>query len=145
MCLLQPHGYLKRDKQEPLPYWVAVQADLRLCWSHRSYCRCCRAILYDIALPKFPLICSFLSYLLSGKSHRWRNDITRSHVQTLSHRSTLNATQCRKMSYASNEIPAHISLLKGATYFLLKKTHFQKERRNNFSQSYLPWKLIHPR
>ena len=37
-CLLWPPGYPKRDK--PLPYWVAVQADLSLFWSHSSYCRC---------------------------------------------------------------------------------------------------------
>ena len=30
MCLLQPQGYLKRDKREPLPYWVDVQTDLSL-------------------------------------------------------------------------------------------------------------------
>ena len=30
MYLLQPPGYPKRDKQEPLPYWVDVQADLSL-------------------------------------------------------------------------------------------------------------------
>ena len=34
MCLLQPPGYQKRDKGEPLPYWVNVQADQSLCWSH---------------------------------------------------------------------------------------------------------------
>ena len=28
MCLLQPTGYPKSDKQEPLPHWVDVQADL---------------------------------------------------------------------------------------------------------------------
>ena len=39
MCLLQLPGYPKRDEREPLPYWVDVQADLSLCWSHRSYCR----------------------------------------------------------------------------------------------------------
>ena len=38
MCLLKPPGYPKRDTQEPLPYWVDVQADLCLYWSHRSYC-----------------------------------------------------------------------------------------------------------
>ena len=37
-CLLQPPGYSKRDKQEPLTYWVDVQTDLSLCWSNRSYC-----------------------------------------------------------------------------------------------------------
>ena len=25
----------------PLPYWVDVQADLSLCWLHKSYCRFC--------------------------------------------------------------------------------------------------------
>ena len=44
MCLLQSPGYPKRDKREPLPYWVDVQADPSLCWSHRSYCRFCRAL-----------------------------------------------------------------------------------------------------
>ena len=36
ICLLQAPGYPKRDKREPLSYWVDVQADLSLCWSHRS-------------------------------------------------------------------------------------------------------------
>ena len=40
MCLLQPPGYHNRDKQEPLPTWVSVQADLRRSWSYRSYCTC---------------------------------------------------------------------------------------------------------
>ena len=42
MCFLLSPGYPKRDKQESLLYWVGVQADL--CWSHRSYCRFCRAL-----------------------------------------------------------------------------------------------------
>ena len=44
MCLLQPPDYPKRDKCEPLPYWVNVQADLSLCWSYRSYCKFCLAL-----------------------------------------------------------------------------------------------------
>ena len=44
MCLLQPMGYPKRDKGEPLPNWLGVLADLSLCWSHRFYCRFCRAL-----------------------------------------------------------------------------------------------------
>ena len=44
MCLLRPPGYPKRDGREPLPYLVDVKADLSLCWSHRSYCRFCRAL-----------------------------------------------------------------------------------------------------
>ena len=39
MCLLQPPGYPKREWQEPVPYWVDVQADLSLCWLHRSNCK----------------------------------------------------------------------------------------------------------
>ena len=31
MCLLQPPGYPKRDKQETLPNWIDVQADLCPC------------------------------------------------------------------------------------------------------------------
>ena len=46
ICLLQPRGYPKRDKREQLPYWVDVQPDLSLCWSHRSYYRVCRALAY---------------------------------------------------------------------------------------------------
>ena len=46
MCLLKPPGYTKRDKREPLPYWMDVQADLRICWLHRSYCRFCRVLAY---------------------------------------------------------------------------------------------------
>ena len=38
MRLVQPPGYPKRDKREPLPYGVDVQAVLNLCWSHRSCC-----------------------------------------------------------------------------------------------------------
>ena len=38
MCLLQPPGYPKTDKREPLPYWVNVQDDLSHCWSHSSSC-----------------------------------------------------------------------------------------------------------
>ena len=44
MCLLQPLSYPKRDKREPLPYWIDVQADPSLCWSLGSYCRFCRAL-----------------------------------------------------------------------------------------------------
>ena len=34
----------KRDKRDSLPHWVDVEVDLSLCWSHRSYCRFCRAL-----------------------------------------------------------------------------------------------------
>ena len=44
MCILQLLGYPKWDEQEPLPYWVDVQADLSLCCLLRSYCRFCRAL-----------------------------------------------------------------------------------------------------
>ena len=44
MYLLQLQGYSKRNKQEHLPYWVVVQADLSLCWSQRSYWRFCHAL-----------------------------------------------------------------------------------------------------
>ena len=44
MCLLQPPGYPKKDKREPLVYCVDVQTDLSICWPHRSYCRFCRAL-----------------------------------------------------------------------------------------------------
>ena len=44
MCILQSPGYPKTDKREPLSYWVVVQTDLSLCWSHRYYCKFCRAL-----------------------------------------------------------------------------------------------------
>ena len=39
MRILQPSWSPKTDKREPLPFWVDVQANLNLCWSHRLYCR----------------------------------------------------------------------------------------------------------
>ena len=44
LCLLQSAGYPKRDKREPLPYLVAVQADLSLCWLYKSSFRIYRAL-----------------------------------------------------------------------------------------------------
>ena len=44
ICLLQAPGYPKRVEQDHLPNWVDVQADLSLCWPHRSYCRFFRAL-----------------------------------------------------------------------------------------------------
>ena len=59
MCLLQPPGYPRSDKQEPLSNWVAVQADLCLCWSHRFYRRFCHVLAHIMLLP--PLIWSYKS------------------------------------------------------------------------------------
>ena len=50
LCLLQPLGYPKRDKQEPLPYWVDAQADLSLCRSHRSYCSITKTHLFILKI-----------------------------------------------------------------------------------------------
>ena len=44
MCLLRPPRYQKNYERKPLPYWVDLQADLILCWSHRSYCRFSRTL-----------------------------------------------------------------------------------------------------
>ena len=55
MCLLQLPGYPKRDEQESLPYWVDVQADLSLCWSHRPYCRFCH-VLAEVIFNNFYMI-----------------------------------------------------------------------------------------
>ena len=49
-CLLQSPGYPKRDKPEPLPYWIDLQVDLSLCSSHRFYCRFCRALVTEVLL-----------------------------------------------------------------------------------------------
>ena len=40
----KPQGYSKRNEQDLSPYWVDVQADWSLCWSHRSCCRFCHAV-----------------------------------------------------------------------------------------------------
>ena len=61
MCLLQHPGYPKRDRRELLSYCVEV--DLSLCWSHRSYCRFCRALahmyLFESQHAKMsPLLCA---------------------------------------------------------------------------------------
>ena len=40
----QPLGYPKRDNRELLSYWVDVQVDLSLSWSHKSGCRLCHAL-----------------------------------------------------------------------------------------------------
>ena len=32
------------DRQEPLPYWVKVQADVSIFWLYRTYCRFCHAL-----------------------------------------------------------------------------------------------------
>ena len=45
MSLQQLPDYPKMDKRELLSYWVDVQADLSLCWSHRSYCIFCLVLL----------------------------------------------------------------------------------------------------
>ena len=45
LCRLRPPGYPKRDKREPLPYWVDVQGDLSSCCLYTSYCRICHALL----------------------------------------------------------------------------------------------------
>ena len=66
MCLLQPPGYPKRDKREPLPYWVDVQVDPSLCWLHRSYCRFCRAlaqIIIKAMAEKLPSVYVYLKNL----------------------------------------------------------------------------------
>ena len=44
ICLLQAPGYPKREKREPLPYGVDIQADLSLCWLQMSSCRFCCAL-----------------------------------------------------------------------------------------------------
>ena len=44
MCLSQPPDYTKRDEREPLPYRVDIQADMSLCWLHRSYYRFCHGL-----------------------------------------------------------------------------------------------------
>ena len=54
-CLLQHPGDPKRDGRESLPYWVDVQADLSLSWSHRSYCRICRALAHMFWYLDLPL------------------------------------------------------------------------------------------
>ena len=57
MCLLQLPGYSKRNKRQPLQYCVVVMADLSVCWSLRSYCRFCRALVH-IFTRKVKYLCT---------------------------------------------------------------------------------------
>ena len=57
MYLLQFQLYPKSDKLDPLPHWVDIQADLSLCWSHRSYCWFCRALAHFISPQKLRHFC----------------------------------------------------------------------------------------
>ena len=43
-CAFYSLDAIQAEKTRPLLYWVNIQADLNLCWSHRSYCRFCRAL-----------------------------------------------------------------------------------------------------
>ena len=43
---------LQAIRKEALLYWVNVQADPSLCWSHRSYCRFCRPLAQVIIVSK---------------------------------------------------------------------------------------------
>ena len=43
-CAFYSLRAIQRGIMRPLPYWMDVQADLSLCWSHRSYCRFFRAL-----------------------------------------------------------------------------------------------------
>ena len=49
MCLLQTPGYSKRNKREPLSYWVGVQVYQSLYWLHRSYNRFCPPTVSDVS------------------------------------------------------------------------------------------------
>ena len=48
MCLLKLLGCPKRNKREPLTYWVGVQTDLSLYWFQRSYGRFCHALTHFV-------------------------------------------------------------------------------------------------
>ena len=78
-CCLQPPGYPKWDKREPLPYWVDIQADLSLCWSHRSYCRSC-------ALAQISVLFKLKKEITSSGAKddvskmRWNDKLCRSQV-----------------------------------------------------------------
>ena len=71
MCLLQSPGCPTSDKREALPYWLAVQADLCLCWSHRSYCRFYRALTHIAFVLSlfYPLFSA--SFSASGGQWLW--------------------------------------------------------------------------
>ena len=90
---------IQRDKQESLPYWVDVQADLSLYWSHRSYCRLCCVLAWmlsaTILLSTLTLI--LLSNLISH-THFWisTNQITSYNVFIQIHK--LTDKQCRSWS-----------------------------------------------
>ena len=68
MCLLQPPDFSKRNKREPMAYWVDLQADLRLCWLHRSNCRFghvpARIYLVFFLIISFKSLFPFLKYYI---------------------------------------------------------------------------------
>ena len=79
MCLLQPPGYAKRNKQEPLPYWADVQADLSLCSSQRSNCRFCldwlQSFLFYIYFSLSLLLFFIMILFNPTSSYLWLNKI----------------------------------------------------------------------
>ena len=89
MCLLQPPGYPKSDKGEFLPYWVDVQADLSLCWSHRSYCMFFRALSWIFSRCLVP----DLTRLWSPWLHTHTHTHTQIHTHILTHTHTHTHTQ----------------------------------------------------
>ena len=47
-----PHtasGLSKEGLTRTMPKWVDVEADLSLCWLHRSYCGFCRALAHIVS------------------------------------------------------------------------------------------------
>ena len=62
--------YLNRDKWEPLPFWVGVHVNQNLCWSHRTFCRLCRALAQIVdAMSRIHSIVS--NYSDSGQQMPW--------------------------------------------------------------------------
>ena len=73
MCPLQPAGYPKRDKQEPLPYWVDVKADLSLSWSQRSYQRICRPLAQIFHYENTPIQIYWKFYNQNQENYQIKN------------------------------------------------------------------------
>ena len=49
-CAFYSFRAIPRNKREPLPYWVDVQTEVSICWSHRPFCRFCRALAHIIRI-----------------------------------------------------------------------------------------------
>ena len=97
MCLLQSQGYPKKDKRVSLPYLADVQANLSLCWLHKSYCRFFVRWLIKMLIPQ-----ALLMRIHNIYSNRNKNNIclaiplTKNYVSCMIHYENMPIQMYRK-------------------------------------------------